>query len=101
MATCGTADLGEAMRVLVTGSAGHLGEALMRTLPAAGHEGVGLDIKRSPYTHRVGSIADRGFVEQCMRGIEVVLHTATLHKPHIETHTRQQFIDTNVSGTLN
>jgi len=26
------------MRVLVTGSAGHLGEALMRTLPAHGHE---------------------------------------------------------------
>jgi dTDP-4-dehydrorhamnose reductase len=29
------------MRVLVTGSAGHLGEALMRTLPAAGYEAGG------------------------------------------------------------
>ena len=30
-----------------------------------------------------------------------VLHTATLHKPHVATHGRQQFIDTNITGTLN
>jgi nucleoside-diphosphate-sugar epimerase len=30
-----------------------------------------------------------------------VLHTATLHKPHVESHTRQQFVETNVTGTLN
>jgi nucleoside-diphosphate-sugar epimerase len=89
------------MKILVTGSAGHLGEALMRTLEPAGHEAIGLDIKSSPFTHQVGSIADRGFVERCMRGIEAVMHTATLHKPHIETHSRQQFIDTNITGTLN
>jgi nucleoside-diphosphate-sugar epimerase len=89
------------MRILVTGSAGHLGEALMRTLACSEHEAVGLDIKGSPFTHRVGSIVDRGFVEECMRGIEVVLHTATLHKPHIETHSRTDFIDTNITGALN
>ena len=32
------------MRVLVTGSAGHLGEALSRTLKSLQHEVVGLDI---------------------------------------------------------
>ena len=89
------------MRVLVTGSAGHLGEALMRTLPAAGHEPIGVDIKPSPFTQQVGSIADRAFVGQCMSGIDVVLHAATLHKPHVATHSRQDFIDTNVTGTLN
>jgi UDP-glucose 4-epimerase len=30
-----------------------------------------------------------------------VLHTATLHKPHVATHGRQDFVDVNVSGTLN
>jgi nucleoside-diphosphate-sugar epimerase len=30
-----------------------------------------------------------------------VLHTATLHKPHVLTHPRQAFVDTNVTGTLN
>lgn len=73
----------------------------MRTLACSRHEAVGLDIKSSQLTHKVGSIADRRFVDHCMRGVEVVLHTATLHKPHIETHSRQEFVDTNIGGTLN
>lgn len=89
------------MKVLVTGSSGHLGEALIRTLRARGDDALGIDIKPSAYTDRVGSIADAAFVDSCMAGIDAVLHSATLHKPHVETHTRQQFVDTNVSGTLN
>ena len=41
------------MKILVTGSAGHLGEALMRSLPEQGHQPLGLDIKPSPSMHRV------------------------------------------------
>jgi UDP-glucose 4-epimerase len=89
------------MRILVTGSRGHLGEALMRTLHSSTHETVGIDIIASPYTDRVGSIVDRVFVRTCLRGVDAVLHAATLHKPHIATHSRQQFVDTNVTGTLN
>ena len=89
------------MKILVTGSAGHLGEALMRTLPGVGHEPVGVDLKPSAFTHHVGTIADRAFVHGCMRGVEAVLHAATLHKPHVATHSRQDFVDTNVTGTLN
>ena len=89
------------MTILVTGSAGHLGEALMRTLLEAGHRPIGIDIKKSDFTDDVGSITDRGFVKQCMRRVHAVLHTATLHKPHIVTHTRQDFVDTNITGTLN
>ena len=86
--------------MLVTGSAGHLGEALVRTLMSE-HEVVGLDIVGSKFTTVVGTILDQKTVERCMQGIDVVLHTATLHKPHVATHTRQQFLDTNVTGTLN
>jgi UDP-glucose 4-epimerase len=89
------------MTVLVTGSAGHLGEALMRTLPHAGYQAVGCDIKAGPFTNEVGSITDRAFVRRCMRGVGAVLHTATLHKPHVATHSRQDFVDTNITGTLN
>jgi UDP-glucose 4-epimerase len=89
------------MRVLVTGSAGHLGEALMRTLRERGDAARGIDILRSPFTDMVASIADRGVVDEAMRGIDVVLHAATLHKPHVATHSRQDFVDTNVTGTLN
>ena len=89
------------MRILVTGSAGHLGEALMLTLQRSDHEAIGLDIKSSPATHRVGSIIERDFVRLCMQGVDAVLHTATLHKPHVASHTRQAFVDTNITGTLN
>jgi len=89
------------MRILVTGSAGHLGEALMRTLQVSEHEAVGLDIKSSAFTHRVGSITERSFVKECMHCADVVLHAATLHKPHIASHTRQAFVDVNITGTLN
>ncbi|WP_109127428.1 NAD(P)-dependent oxidoreductase [Dyella sp. C11] len=89
------------MRILVTGSSGHLGEALVRTLQDAGHEVIGLDIAEGPYTNRVGSISDRAFVRRCMAGAATVFHPATLHKPHIATHSRQAFLDVNLSGTLN
>jgi UDP-glucose 4-epimerase len=87
-------------RILVTGSAGHLGEALVRVLRAAGREVIGLDVLTSPFTDAVGSIADRDLVRACMRDAAGVIHTATLHKPHVGSHTRQQFVDTNVIGTL-
>jgi UDP-glucose 4-epimerase len=89
------------MKILVTGSSGHLGEALVRTLREQAHEVVALDILESAFTTEVGSISDRACVRHCMAGVEVVLHAATLHKPHVATHSRQDFIDTNVTGTLN
>ena len=89
------------MKVLVTGSAGHLGEAMVRVLRAAGHEVAGLDVLASPYTAVVGSIADRALVREAVRGMDATVHAATLHKPHVGSHTRQDFVDTNITGTLN
>ncbi len=89
------------MTILVTGSAGHLGEAILRTLRGRGAPARGLDLKPSPFTAAVGSIVDPGFVRRQMDGVTAVVHTATLHKPHVATHSKQDFIDTNVSGTLN
>jgi UDP-glucose 4-epimerase len=89
------------MRVLVTGSSGHLGEALVRTLRDLNYEVNGIDILPSPYTSHTGSITDRSFVKDAMQGVKTVFHTATLHKPHIVTHSQQQFVDTNITGTLN
>ena len=87
-------------KVLVTGSAGHLGEALARVLRAEGHEVTGLDILPSPYTDVVGSVSDRAVVRECLSGVDAVLHAATLHKPHVGSHGKQAFVDTNVTGTL-
>ena len=88
------------MRVLVTGSAGHLGEALVRTLRTDRHDVVSLDVLESPYTTHVGSIADRARVRRCMSGVQTVFHAATLHKPHVATHSQQEFVDVNITGTL-
>ncbi|MEZ4712699.1 MAG: NAD(P)-dependent oxidoreductase [Caldilineaceae bacterium] len=89
------------MKILVTGSAGHLGEALMRTLRTEGQQVVGTDILPSDFTDVIGTITDRGHVRRCMAGVDAVLHMATLHKPHVATHSRQDFVDANITGTLN
>jgi len=88
------------MKYLVTGSSGHLGEALVRTLRDMGHAVCGMDILGSPHTDLVGSISDRELVRNAIRDADAVLHSATLHKPHVATHSMQEFIATNISGTL-
>ena len=89
------------MKVLVTGSSGHLGEALVRTLRDLRHEVVGVDLVASDFTSHVGSIEDRVHVKRCMKDVDAVVHAATLHKPHVVTHKCQSFVDTNITGTLN
>jgi UDP-glucose 4-epimerase len=89
------------VKVLVTGSSGHLGEALVRTLRGLGHQVIGLDILPSPFTTQVGSVTDRSAVKECVVGAERVFHTAALHRPHIDSHSRQDFVDVNITGTLN
>ena len=86
--------------MLITGSSGHLGEALIRVLRAAGHEVVGLDRVPSPFTDVIGSVTDAAVVRDCLRDMETVVHAATLHKPHVGTHSKESFVDVNVRGTL-
>jgi nucleoside-diphosphate-sugar epimerase len=88
------------VRILVTGSAGHLGEALVRTLTDGGHDVVGLDVLPSAHTSVVASVTEQGAVRAAVAGADAVVHSATLHKPHVGSHTRQDFVDTNVTGTL-
>jgi UDP-glucose 4-epimerase len=88
------------VRILITGSSGHLGEALMRVLGDEGADVIGLDLLASPYTTVVGSVADRGCVRRCIEGVDAVLHAATLHKPHVGSHRREDFVHTNIEGTL-
>ncbi|MGE2814161.1 NAD-dependent epimerase/dehydratase family protein [Mycobacterium heidelbergense] len=86
-------------RALVTGSSGHLGEALVRTLRARGADTVGLDARPSKWTNVVGSITDPGLTRELMADVDVVFHTATLHKPQLAFVPHQAFLDTNIGGT--
>ncbi len=72
----------------------------MRTLPEHGHDVVGLDLLGSEHTDVVGSVTDRETVRRAIDGAGAVIHAATLHKPHVRSHSRQAFVDTNVTGTL-
>ena len=92
-----------APNVLVTGSAGHLGTALMLALPSHGLTPLGIDILPSKAPSLIGSIADRAFVSSIFEAnpsITRIIHAATLHKPHVESHSKSDFVETNIQGTL-
>ncbi|KAJ3076631.1 hypothetical protein HDU98_001640 [Podochytrium sp. JEL0797] len=74
----------------------------MLSLPSLGFVPVGIDLLPSPTTHHVGSISDSNFISSVFAqhpSLTHVLHTATLHKPHIGSHSTQDFIETNIKGT--
>jgi nucleoside-diphosphate-sugar epimerase len=74
---------------------------LVRTFRSDGEDVIGLDVVASPHTTVVGSINDRTLVGACMEGVDAVIHSATLHKPHVGSHDRTEFVTTNIAGTLN
>lgn len=89
--------------VLVTGSSGHLGSALMLSLPSLGVTPIGIDILPSPTTTLLVDITSAPAVQDVFHShphITAIIHTATLHKPHIGSHPKSAFIASNISGTL-
>ncbi len=64
--------------VLVTGSAGRIGQAVVRELRARGRVVRGFDIVPTPELDdaRVGSVTDRAAVRQAMEGIGTLVHLA-------------------------
>jgi nucleoside-diphosphate-sugar epimerase len=93
----------QAPLVLVTGSSGHLGSALMLSLPSLGFTPIGVDILPSPTTTLLVDITSAPAVQSVFQShprITAVIHTATLHKPHIGSHPKSAFVAANISGTL-
>lgn len=74
----------------------------MLSLPSLGFKSLGIDILSCPTTILVGSVSDRDFIASIFNSnpIKHILHAATLHKPHVCSHSKEQFITTNVVGTL-
>jgi UDP-glucose 4-epimerase len=91
------------MRILLTGSSGWLGQALVPRLEQDGHAVTGLDPLPAATTRVVGSVADAALVRRTIRdhAIQAVVHAGALHKPNIATHSPTDFVAVNVQGTLN
>ncbi|MFH1139969.1 MAG: NAD-dependent epimerase/dehydratase family protein [Pseudomonadota bacterium] len=92
------------MLVLVTGSGGFLGRALVRRLLARGYEVRGLtrsdcpDLKKMGVDARRGDIADPRAVFQALKGCDLVFHTAA--KAGVWGN-RDEYQAINVKGTEN
>ena len=87
------------MRVLITGTSGQLGAEIARQLSAR-HAAIGLDARPGRWTTHVASLLDRAVVGPLLRGVDAVVHTASLHAPHLGERSNQDFVDVNVTGTL-
>jgi len=73
------------MRVLVTGSAGAVGQAILAPLSAAGHRVSGIDRRPTPGVAvgdaRVGELAEPETLRAVLDGVEVVVHLAAAARP--------------------
>jgi nucleoside-diphosphate-sugar epimerase len=92
------------MKYLITGGSGFLGINLIRYLHSKGHEITSLDIADFTYQDMKdkikiikGDIRDKRIVEESVKGIDIVVHTAAalpLYKP-------EDIFSTDVDGTRN
>ena len=92
------------MKLLITGGAGKVGQAIVRELlNDPGYEITVLDRtagpERGPVKYLLGDIQDLGQVMEAMAGAEAVIHLAAIHNPNIAT--TMVTYQTNVVGTFN
>ncbi|MCF2859171.1 NAD(P)-dependent oxidoreductase [Pseudoalteromonas sp. SMS1] len=86
------------MKVLVTGSAGRVGRAIYIKLMHS-HHVIGLDTTPCSTADFVGDIRDKALVRHALNGVDVIVHTAALHAPHVSLHNEQTFNEINVDAT--
>ncbi|MFJ5679029.1 NAD-dependent epimerase/dehydratase family protein [Streptomyces sp. NPDC093097] len=91
--------VGQQPQVVVTGSAGFVGSAIVRRLRAAGCPVVGIDRLSSPDTSVVADLRDAAAWRHALAGADAVVHTAALHAPHVGVHSDDEFREVNVGAT--
>ncbi len=89
---------------LITGGAGFLGINLARYLLAKKHKVVSLDMAPFDYEDCMdkvkivtGDIRDRAKVDEAMKGVDIVVHTAAA----LPLYTKEEIFTTDIDGTRN
>lgn len=89
------------MKVLVTGSAGRLGQAIIELLRFKKIQSIGIDLLKSKTTDIVLDIRNKKDVANVIKKVDRVIHTAAVHGRHLDMNLpRIDFIETNILGTL-
>jgi len=85
-------------RILITGSSGQIGGVIAeRFALEAGI--IGLDLNPGPWTSILGDITDSKLIESIVPNVEIVVHTAGLHAPHVGMRSQEEFRRVNIDGT--
>ena len=88
------------MKVLITGTAGRVGRTIYINLMKE-HEVVGIDTTPCSTVDYIGDIRDVNILNKALPGVDVVIHCAALHAPHIGIKSDNEFEEINVKATKN
>ncbi len=95
-------NLTEKPRIIVTGGSGFLGKHLCRTLLEKGYQVKNIDLRPNDEVNTViGDIRDAELMKREIKDAEVVFHLAALIEAGESVKFPQQFVDTNISGSIN
>ncbi|OBU46898.1 epimerase [Photobacterium phosphoreum] len=86
------------MKILITGTAGRVGRAIYINLMQK-HEVVGIDRTPCSTADYVGDIRDTTLLTKALEGVEVIIHTAALHAPHVGLVSDNEFKEINIKAT--
>jgi nucleoside-diphosphate-sugar epimerase len=88
------------MRILVTGTSGQIGSVIASMLSSE-HTVLGVDLIPGKKTTHEGDVANRDFIFSVTQDIDAVIHTSSLHAPHLKEYPAESFVKTNIDGTRN
>ncbi len=86
------------MKILITGTAGRIGRAIYINLIKK-HSVIGVDKLPCSTTDQIGDIRNLDFIRNLLKNIDVIVHTAALHAPHVNLISDTDFYEINVKAT--